>query len=141
TTSTTSSSGSVASADRAVASLDVCARVAEKGVWIEPVVISPEDCKLVEVPKLRSALERVLMERHPEEGLDALLASGLLTALLPEVKALVGFGDGEWRHKDVWKHTKQVVRQAVPRTEVRWAALLHDIGKVKTRRTSVRGTA
>jgi poly(A) polymerase len=46
---------------------------------------------------------------------------------------MVGFGDGEWRHKDVWKHTKQVVRQAVPRLEVRWAALLHDIGKVKTR--------
>jgi poly(A) polymerase len=46
---------------------------------------------------------------------------------------MVGFGDGEWRHKDVWKHTKQVVRQAVPRLEVRWAALLHDIGKVPTR--------
>jgi poly(A) polymerase len=51
----------------------------------------------------------------------------------------VGFGDGEWRHKDVWKHTKQVVRQAVPRTEVRWAALLHDIGKVKTRRIEPNG--
>jgi poly(A) polymerase len=33
----------------------------------------------------------------------------------------------------VWKHTKQVVRQAVPRLEVRWASLFHDIGKVKTR--------
>ena len=51
----------------------------------------------------------------------------------------MGFGDGEWRHKDVWKHTKQVVRQAVPRTEVRWAALLHDIGKVKTRRIAPDG--
>ena len=46
---------------------------------------------------------------------------------------MVGFGDGEWRHKDVWKHTKQVVRQAVPRLELRWAALFHDIGKMKTR--------
>ncbi|MBI5514457.1 MAG: HDIG domain-containing protein [Deltaproteobacteria bacterium] len=71
--------------------------------------------------------------------MDALLAFGVLDALLPEVKALVGFGDGEWRHKDVWKHTKQVVRQAVPRTEVRWAALLHDIGKVKTRRIEANG--
>ena len=52
---------------------------------------------------------------------------------------MVGFGDGEWRHKDVWKHTKQVVRQAVPRLEVRWAALLHDIGKVKTRSISPEG--
>src|SRR5690242_21203419 len=48
-------------------------------------------------------------------------------------RSMVGFGDGEWRHKDVWKHTKQVVRQAVPQLEVRWASLFHDIGKVKTR--------
>jgi poly(A) polymerase len=52
---------------------------------------------------------------------------------------MVGFGDGEWRHKDVWKHTKQVVRQAVPRLEVRWASLFHDIGKVKTRSISPDG--
>jgi len=58
---------------------------------------------------------------------------GGLAAIFPEVHAMVGFGDGEWRHKDVWKHTKQVVRQSVPRLEVRWAALFHDIGKVKTR--------
>ena len=52
---------------------------------------------------------------------------------------MVGFGDGEWRHKDVWKHTKQVVRQAVPRLEVRWASLFHDIGKVRTRSISPDG--
>ena len=52
---------------------------------------------------------------------------------------MVGFGDGEWRHKDVWKHTKQVVRQSVPRIEVRWASLFHDIGKVKTRTISPEG--
>jgi poly(A) polymerase len=39
----------------------------------------------------------------------------------------------------VWKHTKQVVRQAVPRLEVRWASLFHDIGKVKTRSISPDG--
>jgi poly(A) polymerase len=80
-----------------------------------------------------------MMGRDPEAGLDALLAAGALDAMLPEVRRLVGFGDGEWRHKDVWKHTKQVVRQAVPRIEVRWAALLHDIGKVKTRSISETG--
>ena len=37
------------------------------------------------------------------------------------------------RHKDVWEHTKQVVLQSVPEPIVRWAALLHDIGKVRTR--------
>jgi poly(A) polymerase len=53
---------------------------------------------------------------------------------------MVGFGDGEFRHKDVWKHTKQVVKQSVPRVEVRWGALLHDIGKPKTRKIEPDGT-
>jgi poly(A) polymerase len=82
---------------------------------------------------VRGRFDRIVMSDDAEGGLDALLESGALAAILPEVEAMVGFGDGEWRHKDVWKHTKQVVRQAVPRLEVRWAALLHDIGKVKTR--------
>jgi len=129
----------VPAADRAVHALEVCVRVAEAGEWVQPPVAGIEDFKLVDVGGIRGQLERVLMSRHPEEGLDALLACGALDALLPEIKAMVGFGDGEWRHKDVWKHTKQVVRQAVPRTEVRWAALLHDIGKVKTRRITPDG--
>jgi len=88
---------------------------------------------------MRVHLDRVLMSADAEGGLDALLEAGALGALLPEVSAMVGFGDGEWRHKDVWKHTKQVVRQAVPRIEIRWAALLHDIGKVRTRSISPDG--
>ncbi len=88
---------------------------------------------------LRSRMDRVIMAEDAEGGLDALLESGALGALLPPVQRLVGFSDGEWRHKDVWKHTKQVVRQAAPRLEVRWGALLHDIGKVKTRTISPDG--
>ncbi len=116
--------------------LDRAASVAE-GKGVSPVVrASVED--YVELAKvdgkaLRDRLDRVVMGEDPESGLDALLDGGALEALFPEVQAMVGFGDGEWRHKDVWKHTKQVVRQAVPRLEVRWASLFHDIGKVKTR--------
>jgi len=88
---------------------------------------------------LRDRLDRLLMADDPERGLDELLAAGALAALFPEVHAMVGFGDGEWRHKDVWKHTKQVVRQSVGRLEVRWAALFHDIGKVRTRSISPDG--
>lgn len=88
---------------------------------------------------MRRRLDQIMMSRDAETGLDALLEAGALKALFPEVSAMVGFGDGEWRHKDVWKHTKQVVRQAVPRIEIRWAALLHDIGKIKTRSISPSG--
>lgn len=89
--------------------------------------------------KVRGYLDRVIMGSDPESGLDALLDIRALAVLFPEVEAMVGFGDGEWRHKDVWKHTKQVVRQAVPRLEVRWASLFHDIGKTKTRSISPDG--
>jgi poly(A) polymerase len=91
------------------------------------------------VEDLRRRLDELVMSDDAEAGLDGLLESGALAALLPEVEAMVGFGDGEWRHKDVWKHTKQVVRHAVPKIEVRWAALLHDIGKTKTRSISPSG--
>jgi poly(A) polymerase len=126
--------------DLAIDALEAAAVTAERGVRPSGVAAAPREAfACVELHRVRGSLERVLMGRHPEEGLDALLELGALDALLPEVRAMVGFGDGEWRHKDVWKHTKQVVRQAVPRTEVRWAALLHDIGKVKTRRIDANG--
>jgi poly(A) polymerase len=53
---------------------------------------------------------------------------------LPELSATVDLAqEAGRRHKDVWEHTKQVVKQSVRRPAVRWAALLHDIGKVPTR--------
>jgi poly(A) polymerase len=92
-----------------------------------------------DVRLVRDRLDRVVMGSDPEAGLDALLATGALDAIFPEVSSMVGFSDAEWRHKDVWKHTKQVVRQAAARLEVRWGALFHDIGKVKTRSISPDG--
>lgn len=100
---------------------------------------TPEELRALDLDALRAELDRLLLGRHTQEGLDALLHIGVLEVWLPEVHALVGFGDGEWRHKDVWKHTKQVVWQSVPRLPVRWGALLHDIGKVKTRRIDENG--
>jgi poly(A) polymerase len=128
---------------RAMDALEQAARVAERKEVLpgEPgggLLLFAERDEFGELARLdaramRACLDRVVMGPDPESGLDALLANGALDAFFPEVKAMVGFGDGEWRHKDVWKHTKQVVRQAVPRLEVRWASLFHDIGKVKTR--------
>jgi poly(A) polymerase len=122
---------------RALEALEWAAERAEgRGAIGTPVTASAEDFQRAGEKMLldvRHKLDRVLMADDAERGLDALLACGALTALLPPVEKLVGFGDGEWRHKDVWKHTKQVVRQATSKIEIRWAALLHDIGKVKTR--------
>jgi poly(A) polymerase len=127
-------------ADRARQALDRAVVAAEQGAADVPVVLTqPGDFEGLGPLDLRAALDRIILSRHPDAGLDALLVTGTLDALLPEVKAMVGFGDGEWRHKDVWKHTKQVVLQSVPRLEVRWAALFHDIGKVRTRSISESG--
>ncbi len=126
--------------DRAVAALDRAVVCAERGVADRPLTLtSLEDLALLSREDVRARLDRVMMGEHADEGLDSLLVTGVLEVLLPEVKAMVGFGDGEWRHKDVWKHTKQVVTQAVARVEVRYAALFHDIGKVKTRSISPDG--
>ncbi len=99
-------------------------------------LVRPCDLTGLGAEDLRPALDELIVAPHADRGLDCLLTSGLLEVLLPEVEAMVGFGDGEWRHKDVWKHTKQVVTQCVPRLSVRWSALFHDIGKVKTRTVS-----
>lgn len=127
---------------RAMEALDWAVERAEKGAAESPVRASKADFRAAAdgwLGDVRDRFDRVMMSGDAEAGLDALLDAGALGAILPEVEAMVGFGDGEWRHKDVWKHTKQVVRQAVPRLEIRWAALLHDIGKVKTRSISPSG--
>jgi poly(A) polymerase len=85
-------------------------------------------------PRVRAAIEGVIMARSLEVGLQWMHDSGILRAVLPELEATVDFSqEAGRRHKDVWEHTKQVVLQSVPNPLVRWAALLHDIGKVPTR--------
>jgi len=91
---------------------------------------------LVELPapRIRAAVEGVIMARSLEVGLQWMHDAGILGVVLPELEATVDFSqEAGRRHKDVWEHTKQVVMQSVPNPLVRWAALLHDIGKVPTR--------
>ncbi len=128
--------------DRAIEALTWAADVAADPALLEHKPERPTPAEWRAVPQLvfREHVDRLLTSKHPEPGLDAVESVGCLDVWLPEVAAMVGFGDNEWRHKDVWKHTKQVVKQSVPRVEVRWGALLHDIGKPKTRRIDDRGT-
>jgi len=84
--------------------------------------------------RTRAAIESMLMGRDVDAALEWLHLTGILRLLFPELHATVDLGQETGRqHKDVWAHTKQVVRQTVRRPLVRWAALLHDIGKVPTR--------
>ena len=84
--------------------------------------------------ELRSELEGMLMGHNVHIALQWLQEIGVMKLVMPELDATVGMAQEAGRkHKDVWEHTKQVVRQSVPRPDVRWGALLHDIGKVPTR--------
>jgi poly(A) polymerase len=125
-----------ATPDRAIDALTWAADVAGDPELLDrkPERPSPAEWRAVPLSTFREQMDRLLISKHPEPGLDAVESVGCLDVWLPEVAAMVGFGDNEWRHKDVWLHTKQVVKQSVPRVEVRWGALLHDIGKPKTRR-------
>jgi poly(A) polymerase len=128
--------------DRAISALKWAADAAnptDEAPELCPERPTPEEWQALSVAEVREALDRLLLGKRPNDGLDALLELGFLQVWLPEIAAMVGFGDGEWRHKDVWKHTKQVVWQSVPRLTVRWGALLHDIGKIKTRSVGENG--
>ena len=84
--------------------------------------------------RLRAAVEHVLVGRDVDAALEWLHETQILALLFPELEATVDLVQEDGRmHKDVWAHTKQVVRQTVSRPLVRWAALLHDVGKVPTR--------
>jgi poly(A) polymerase len=84
--------------------------------------------------RLRAAMEQMLMGTQIDAALEWLHTTRILSVLFPELEATVDLVQEPGRqHKDVWAHTKQVVRQTVRRPLVRWAALLHDIGKVPTR--------
>lgn len=79
-------------------------------------------------------LDKLLVGGHAAEGLQFLQETRILGFILPEVACMVDLHKtSRHHHKDVWEHTKQVVEQAPPVQTVRWAALLHDIGKPWTR--------
>ena len=83
---------------------------------------------------LTDELQECLLGPHVDQALTWLQEIGFVAKLLPELEATVNLAQEPGRHhKDVWEHTKLVVKQAVRRPSVRWAALFHDIGKVPTR--------
>jgi poly(A) polymerase len=97
--------------------------------------MDPEMLRVASPGQLHEQLTAAICGRDPDLAMQALHESGVLALVLPELEATVDFSqEAGRRHKDVWEHTKTVVRQSVPTPVVRWAAMLHDIGKVPTRR-------
>ncbi|MBF6046182.1 CCA tRNA nucleotidyltransferase [Streptomyces sp. NRRL B-1677] len=102
--------------------------------------------EIVSAERIRDELNKLILSDHPRKGLKLLVDTGLAALVLPELPALRLERDEHHRHKDVYEHTLTVLEQAValeaPRDQpgggpdlvLRLAALLHDIGKPRTRR-------
>lgn len=99
-----------------------------------------ERIDIVSAERVRDELNKLLLSAHPRKGLALLVDTGLAERVLPELPALRLERDEHHRHKDVYDHSLIVLEQAMaletdgPDLTLRLAALLHDIGKPKTRR-------
>ena len=118
---------------------DIACRLAESGGSLPNEVTEAARAVSGEVRSfppddVRNALEKLITAPHADDSLQWLHDACVLQQVLPELDATVNFSqEAGRRHKDVWEHTKQVVMQSPAQPIVRWAALLHDIGKVATR--------
>jgi poly(A) polymerase len=100
--------------------------------------------EIVSAERVRDELVKLLLAPRPRAGLGLLVGTGLAEHVLPELPRLALEIDEHHRHKDVYEHTLTVLEQAIaledtvgsdrPDLVLRLAALLHDVGKPKTRR-------
>ena len=96
---------------------------------------------IISAERIRDELIKLLMSQNPRVGLTTLVETGLCEKFLPEIPLLRLEIDEHHHHKDVYEHTLTVVEQSIaleerlggPNLVARLAALLHDIGKPKTR--------
>src|SRR3954451_8527204 len=100
--------------------------------------------EIVSIAGVRDELAKLVSAASPRQGLTLLVETGLAKYVLPELPALKLERDEHHRHKDVYQHSLTVLDQAIdlesrlsvptPDFVVRFAALIHDIGKPKTRK-------
>ena len=96
---------------------------------------------IISAERIRDELIKLIMSKDPRVGLTTLVETGLCEKFLPEIPLLRLEIDEHHHHKDVYEHTLTVVEQSIaleerlggPNLVARLAALLHDIGKPKTR--------
>ena len=100
--------------------------------------------KIVSGERIEVELNKIIMAPHPSIGFEYLQRSGLLQIILPELAALDIVEKREGRaHKNNFYHTLEVLENVIANSHqstadnqlwLRWSALLHDIGKTKTKR-------
>jgi poly(A) polymerase len=128
---------------------------AQLGFTVAPEVVDAmtrmaERISIVSAERVRDELVKLVCAPYPRRGLQLLVQSGLAEQVLPELPALALERDEHHRHKDVYEHTLTVLEQSVdleprlprggPDFVARFAALMHDVGKPKTRRFLDDGT-
>ena len=130
--------------------------VAQLGFGIEPetaeaICTMADRLGSVSAERVRDELVKLLLSDRPRAGIEAFVDSGLADVVFPEIPALQLEIDEHHRHKDVFEHTMIVIDRAValetgpdgpvpaPDLTLRLAALMHDIGKPKTRRFEAGG--
>ena len=102
---------------------------------IEGIKKCKDEIKTLSGERITEELNKILSYEHPEIGIRWLWATGLLKYILPEVDALSMPEDKG--HKDIFEHTMSVLENVADQSDdlyLRWAALLHDIGKVPTKK-------
>ncbi len=109
-----------------------------------------ERITIVSAERVRDELVKLICSPRPRDGLLLLVETGLAEYVLPELPALALERDEHHRHKDVYEHTLTVLEQSIdlehrlpgggPDFVARFAALMHDVGKPKTRKFAGDGT-
>ncbi|WP_455358442.1 CCA tRNA nucleotidyltransferase [Streptomyces sp. SYSU K21746] len=118
---------------------------------VEAMTSMAERIEIVSAERVRDEFNKLLLSANPRKGLALLVGTGIADRVIPELPALRLESDEHHRHKDVYEHSLTVLEQAIdleaPQEEpgggadlvLRLAALLHDIGKPRTRRFETDG--
>ena len=97
-----------------------------------------ERIRIVSQERIVDELNKIMKSDAPSRGFRLLDKCGLLQLILPELSALKGVETKEGRgHKDNFEHTLTVLERLAEKSDnlwLRWAALLHDVGKARTKR-------